>query len=79
MRMERTRLPRMLAFAKVRHVRRIGGQLLTYGKRLIGEVRLATAAAKPEVRRRIEGRRGVGWMEYAMERERWREFIHSVP
>ena len=85
-RMGEERLPRKLAFSKIRNPRRRGGQALTYGRRVMGEVRRAVKEADVSVSRRFRlkpeggsGRNGMSWMEYAEDREAWREFIHSVP
>ncbi|MDE0908581.1 MAG: reverse transcriptase family protein [SAR324 cluster bacterium] len=84
-RMGPERLPRKLLFAKLRHPRRHGGQALTYGRRLLGEVKRAVKSAPVEVSRRFRhdvggsGRNGVTWMKYAEDRTEWRAFCHSVP
>lgn len=86
MRMGPERLPRQLAFSKVRHARRRGGQALTYGRRVLTEVRRAVEAAPVEVSRKFRmvpeggsGRNGKSWMELAGDRQFWRGFIKCVP
>jgi len=87
-RMPRERLPRQLFFSKVCHVRKLGGQFLTYGARVQREVDKAMEWADATTRRKMTGRRGVGWMKYAGSgvtgkeardvcRARWRAFIRS--
>ena len=77
-RMDRERLPRKLMFSKVRHKRRSGGQFLTWGKRIRGEMSRALEASSMGVRNRIKGRNGIGWVRYAENRADWREFSASV-
>jgi len=75
-RMPRDRLPRMLMFSKVRHVRRQGGQLMTYGRRLKGELRMAYAATSTDVQHKLNAE---GWMKFARDRAQWRAFCKCVP
>ena len=87
-RMPRERLPRQLFFSKVCHVRKSGGQYLTYGARVQREVNKAMERADAATQRKMTGRRGVGWMKYAGSgvkgkeardacRDKWRAFIRS--
>ena len=58
---------------------------MTYGRRLRGELKLALKAASDEVRKEFvevagSGRSNpVGWMQYAQDRVKWRQFCMSVP
>ena len=69
-------------------LRRRGGHRLTYGARVEKEVRRALREAKVSVERKINGRRGIGWIAYVGSGEmskkekdecrvRWREFTQS--
>ena len=83
--MDRERLPRKLAFAKMRHPRIRVGQLLTFGRRVLGEVRRAVKEAplyvstKFSLREGGSGRGNESWMQYAEDRPAWRAFSAMVP
>ena len=63
--MPRERLPLQLFFSKVCHVRKSGGQFMTYGVRVQREVDKAMVWVDAATRRKMAGLRGVGWMKYA--------------
>ena len=76
-RMDYPRLPRQLLFGWVRHPRLSCGHRITYGIRMQRVLKTALRRARPEVRRAIEGRRGVGWFQFAQQRANWCQLVHA--
>ena len=84
--MNRERLPRKLLFGWIDHPRKAGGQPLTFGRRVERTVKAAINVAKPQVRRVVTGtglvggrirQNGIGWINFAKERNEWRDFIYN--
>ena len=72
-------------FAEWGNARSKGGQALTIGRRLLGEVKRAVNAAPVDISRKFRmvpeggsGRNGKSWMELAEDRDFWRKFVVCV-
>ena len=85
-RMDYDRLPRKLLFSWVRHRRPRGRPSLTFGHRLDRVVKAALGYAHPNTRRDVNGRegmatrgrrQGMGWVNFAKDRQRWRYLVHA--
>ncbi len=77
-RMDYDQLPRKLLFAWVNNARPRGRPPITYGQRILRLVDDALEVAEPVIRRAINGRRGVGWVEFAKnDRAGWRRLVNA--
>ena len=76
-RMDYDRLPRKLLFGWVNNGRPRGRPPTSLGQRIERLVDDALEVTEPIIRRKVNGKRGVGWVEFAQDRVGWRQLVNA--